>query len=94
MSSNTGPPEKKYASPSGLAQWMVKASLPDHLHDEALAAFKDEFLEIAATRGKMRAHIWALRTSWETFYVSYEAIFQLTVILLAIVGVILAIVAV
>ena len=94
MPRDTGPPEKKRSCPTGLALWMVKASLPEHLQEETLNAFKDQFLEVVKKRGKTAAHIWALQASWEIFYQRYEAMLWLIGFFVTLAGFILAIVAI
>jgi len=70
---------------------MVKASLPDHVRAEGVAAFEDQYTEKVAKNGIMKAQLWALSSGWDVFYRRYSSGFQLAMFVLAVLALLMAI---
>lgn len=88
-------PPKEEVRPSGLARLMVKYAMRASVREEGLAAFEDEFAErFAELKNLKEARSWALRTAWESLQDTYKPVIDLGMYFLAIMGVILAIVAI
>ena len=88
-------PKQEDVRPSGLARWMVKHSLRTRVRDEGLAAFDDEFAErFAETEDLSETRSWALREGWDSLQQAYKPAIDIGVYSLAIVGVVLAVIAI
>ena len=95
MAPNDLRPKSEENRPPGLARWMVKHSLQSRVREESIAAFEDEFADDYAQSGDLpAARRKAYRAGWDALHSTYKPLIDICGYVLAILGVVLAIVAV
>ena len=94
MAPKVSPTKSEEACPPGLARWMVKHSLRSREREEALAVFDDEFVDLCKDLDDLQAaRSKALRIGWENLQQAYKPIIDISMYVLAMMGVILAVAA-
>ena len=95
MASDGSPPTNEEVRPPGLATWMVKHSLRSQDREEGLAAFEDAFADDYAQTGDLpAARHKAYRDGWDALQWAYKPAIDISMYVLAITGVVLAVVAI
>lgn len=88
-------PTQENVRPPGLARRLVALSLRTKVREEGLSAFDDEFADrVVQTDDLKEARSWALRVAWECLQEAYKPAIDIGMYSLAVVGVVLAVVAI
>ncbi len=76
------------AEPPKLASWMVAQSYTKTNSEQGVEAFRAQFQDVDPDE----ARSWAYRFGWEKLHYAYEPLIDISMILLAVLGLVLALI--